>query len=105
MALALASSGDRRGAHMTSGHTDLMWASQYGHKAVVELLLEGNYGTTVLFLASMQGHETVVKLLLEAGADVNAGSDDGHTASKKAYREGHKALAKLLTEAEANSQI
>ena len=59
-----------------AGRRYLSW--QFGHKTVIELLLENgsktdtkdNQGHTPLSIAAMNGHEVVAQLLLEKGADV-----------------------------------
>jgi ankyrin repeat protein len=54
--------------------TSLSWAGQYGHDAVVKLLLDSRkanvdsrdkYGWTPLSWATSNGHDAVVKLLLD----------------------------------------
>jgi ankyrin repeat protein len=63
--------------HQRPGQTPLSYAEEYGHEAVVKLLLEkgaeleskSDYGQTPLSYAAQYRHEVVVKLLLEKGAD------------------------------------
>ena len=67
----------------SSGLTPLMWAARYGHKEVVQLLLQQEdtqpdisdmeYGRTALSWAAGSGHEGVVKLLL-GGQFADSGS-------------------------------
>ena len=60
-------------ARDSDGRTPLSWATESGHEAVVELLLEkgaslssrDNYGRTPLSRAAGMGHENIIKLLLE----------------------------------------
>ena len=59
------------------GNTPIGWAAEYGHKDVVELLIElksdvnksGSDRYTPLMVAANRGHLDVVKVLLEHGAD------------------------------------
>lgn len=87
---AAAKSGDKAGVEraLAAGvpvdagtryqQTALMFAAQYGHLDVVELLIEKGaninqkdtfYGVTPLMAAMQDGHVAVMKLLLEKGAD------------------------------------
>jgi ankyrin repeat protein len=67
--------------------TDLSWAAEKGHEAVVQLLLwngaelesEEYGGQTPLSLAAWTGQEAVVRLLLEKGADVESKSSRSGT--------------------------
>jgi ankyrin repeat protein len=66
------------------GRTALIWASDFGHEKVVQILLnagadvnaqaqgvrDGN--SNALYEASAGGHEKVVQILVDRGADVNA---------------------------------
>ncbi|KAH7109242.1 ankyrin repeat-containing domain protein, partial [Dactylonectria estremocensis] len=57
------------------GVTPLLLASQYGHEAVVKVLIENGadvkssnkHGSAPLFWASGNSHEGVVKVLIEKG--------------------------------------
>jgi ankyrin repeat protein len=62
------------------GRTALIWASEYGHEKVMQILVDvgadinaqgGVYGNA-LCAASVGGHEKVVQMLVDVGADVNA---------------------------------
>ena len=63
-----------------NGRTALIWASEYGHERVVQMLLDkgadvnaqGDFYGNALQAASYRGHEGVVQMLLGKGADVNA---------------------------------
>lgn len=86
------------------GWTALMFASRYGHKDIVELLLErgtvidekNNRGSTPLMIASAYGHKDVVKLLLYNKAAVDERNSGGSTALMYASMNGHKNIVKLL---------
>jgi ankyrin repeat protein len=51
--------------------------------------------------AAANGNIDVTKLLVENGADLEAESEDGHTALMYAMEEGHTEIAELLEEAGA----
>jgi len=91
------------------GFTPLYWASEHGHKNVVELLIaEGadvnavNGGRfmeqTALHIAVSYGHDDIVEILLANGADVNARTYSGKTALEMAAKKGHVKIAELLRE-------
>ena len=75
----------------------LQIASQQGHHALVQLLLDhevdrdvtNTHGMHSLHLAAANGHTEVVRLLLSHGADVNAQADDGSTAMHLSCTHGH----------------
>ena len=79
-------------------------ASEYGHKKIVELLIEkgadvngkDNYGSPVLSYAAYKGHEDVVELLIMKGADVNEKSDRGISALHDAANYGQVEVMALL---------
>ncbi|RPB06611.1 ankyrin, partial [Morchella conica CCBAS932] len=58
----------------------LHWASEGGHKAVVDVLLshsadinvKDRWGMTAIYYASEAGHRAVVEVLLSHGADIGA---------------------------------
>ncbi|RFU32928.1 hypothetical protein B7463_g3428, partial [Scytalidium lignicola] len=90
------------------GRTPLSWVAEYGHEAVVKLLVERNdvesdskdkYGRTPLVWAAIKGHEAIVKLLVERD-DVEADSKDrsGRTPLSRAAENGFEAVVKLLLE-------
>ncbi|KAK4039275.1 ankyrin repeat domain-containing protein 17 [Parachaetomium inaequale] len=86
--------------------TPLSWAAEYGHEAVVKLLLDtgkvdvnakDDYGATVLMHAATNGEKAVVKLLLDTGkVDVNAKDHHRGTALRGAAANGEEAIVKLL---------
>ena len=91
------------------GYTPLYWASEFGHKNIVELLIaEGadvnavNGGRfveqTALHIAVSYGHHDIVQILLANGADVNAKSYNGRTALDMVIRKGHVKIVELLRE-------
>ena len=92
--------------------TPLSWAAEYGHEAVVRLLLERDgvdinsrdnlyeHNKTPLIWAAENGHEAVVRLLLERdGVDINA-KDSYHEKTPLiwAAENGHEAVVRLLLE-------
>jgi len=68
-------------------YTPLHLASRYGHKPVVEYLLEKgadleartNKKETPLFLAAAANHRAIAAVLIDKGADVNARDENGWT--------------------------
>jgi ankyrin repeat protein len=86
--------------------TPLSYAAEYGHEAMVALLLEkgaeldtkDTYGWTPLSYAAGSGHEAVVKLLLEKGAELEIKDTDGWTPLSYAARNGREAVVELLLE-------
>lgn len=83
-----------------SNETPLIYASQYGHEKIAELLInhaadvnaEGDMSYTPLQTASACGHEEVVKLLICKGADVKG----DWLAFRGAANLGHWKIARLL---------
>lgn len=95
---------------MTSYGTPLHEAARYGHKTVVEFLLDskaevnapvGNEKTP-LHMAAGNGHKDVAELLLSSGADVNAKDGDGKTALHMAAENGFENVVRLLVAKRAN---
>ncbi|KAH7114778.1 ankyrin repeat-containing domain protein [Dactylonectria estremocensis] len=102
----------------TEHFMDLMLASYFGHRVVVQLLLEKvveieaediEHGRTPLSWAAGNGHEATVKLLLKKGADVESKDEVGWTPLLLAAENGHRykygrgplayeAIVKLLLE-------
>lgn len=88
------------------GATALSYAAEYGHKNMIEFLLENKANVNVrthqnetpLMFASWKGHNEIVSLLLENGADVNAESNKGKTALMIAAECGRTKAVKLLLE-------
>jgi ankyrin repeat protein len=84
----------------------LLQAAEYGHKALVRLLLKtgkvdvdmkDHLGRTPLFWAAKCGHQDVVQLLLKTGkVDVSTKDEKGCTLLYKAAERGHKAIVRLL---------
>jgi hypothetical protein len=82
----------------------LLWASTYGYKDVVKLLLMDGAnvrvndwrGRSALSCAAGNGHETIVELLLEANAAVNTDDEENRTPLSWAAGNGHEAIVKLL---------
>ena len=91
------------------GKTPLLWAAQYGHEAVVRLLIERDGvdinakdrdGRTPLSWAVRKGYRAVVRLLIErVGVDINVKDNmDGQTPLSWAARHGYEATVRLLIE-------
>ena len=90
-----------------AGFTPLIWAAQYGHEQMVELLLAQKNvdpdrsdtpdNRSPLWWAALNGHEGVLKLLL-AREDVNPERRDnyGQTPFSHAAAKGHEGVLKLL---------
>ncbi len=88
------------------GFTLLHYASYKGHRAVVELLLDGGAyigavsqgGLTALHWAARLGHRAVVELLLARGAQIDAVTHDCLTARHLAAMNGHRGVVERLLE-------
>jgi len=70
------------------GETALIKAARFGHKDIVETLLQNNAdvnaksknGTTALIIAIQGNHKETVEILLQNNANVNEKSTNGRTA-------------------------
>ena len=92
------------------GWTSLMWACFYGHKDVIQLLMDhsdrielnarSNLGMTAFILACSIGHKDVVKLLLDHSEtiELNTRYNNGVTGFILACFNGRKDVVKLLLE-------
>jgi len=89
------------------GFTPLIWASQYGHEGMVELLLaqknvdpdlpDTSDNQSPLSWASENGHEAALKLLLaREDVDPESRDNDGQTSFLHAAHGGHEGILKLL---------
>ena len=86
--------------------TPLIWASRYGHEAVVEQLLRMRnikpdfadtlYHRTPLSWAAERGHESIVQLLLGHSVDPNTKCDQGRTPLLWAVNSRQESIVKLL---------
>lgn len=95
--------------------TPLLYASERGHEAIVDLLLENNaqvdtkdtqYGRTPLSWAAKNGHEAIVHLLLEKNAQVDTkDAEYGRTPLSWAARNGYKAIVRLLLKKNAQVDV
>ena len=92
------------------GYSALMWASEYGHKEVAELLLDKGAqvdlpsanGSTSMIMASRKGHKEVVELLFDRGAKVEVELRGGaKSALAAASRNRHKEVSVLLPDRSA----
>ena len=86
------------------GNSPLHWACEYGHKQIVELLInhgvklnvKNSLGHTELMLAAWNGYVCTTKRLLAYGARINAKTKEGFTCLHFAAHEGHVDVIKLL---------
>lgn len=88
-----------------NGWTPLIFASRYGFKDIVSLLIDKGVdinlksiinNTTVLMHASIGGHLDIVKMLLDAGANINEKDKYGNTALTWSLSNGHNDVVELL---------
>ena len=93
-----------------NGRTALIWASEYGHEKVVQMLVDlgadvnaqgGEYGNA-LCAASAAGHEKIVQILVDAGANVNAQGGSNGNALCAASATGHEKIVQILVDAGAD---
>ena len=88
-----------------TGYTPLHWASNNGHFAVVEYLVQqgadihrlANCGSLAVHRAAAMGHLNVVKLLVEAGVDYNKLNNNGWSPLYEAAHNGHLEVVQYLT--------
>lgn len=93
-------------------HTTLTIASDGGHKAVVQYLLDRNASVegsldvkwTPLLAAAKGGHTDIVRLLLDRNANIEARDDDQWTPLIYAASKGHTDIARLLLDQNANTE-
>ncbi|KAK8066884.1 hypothetical protein PG997_013631 [Apiospora hydei] len=90
-------------ARNVDGASSLCLASERGHKATVDLLIEKRAdleikkkGGTALLLAVKGGYEDIAEVLIKNGADVKIGDSDGFTPLWHASYQGRGRLVGLL---------
>ena len=94
------------------GFTALIYAAKYGHKRVVELLLERGahaeerdwWGKTVLMYSAELENPAISLVLLNHGASVHPKDQYGDTALSCASKKGQETVVKLLLQQGANDQ-
>ena len=87
-----------------NGRTRLHWAAFFGHKKVVQLLLErgadpnmaSGHGETPLHNCAQRGHLDVVKLLLDRGGGINSMRINGVTPLHAAVEKDNKDVVRFL---------
>ncbi|CDK31041.1 ankyrin repeat domain-containing protein [Candidatus Babela massiliensis] len=95
------------------GFTVLTWASGYGYKEIVAILIKlgaNVNGTnkcekTALTWASSNGHKEILELLIKAGADVNIPDQFGYTALMHACQKGCRDIVEILIEKDASINV
>jgi hypothetical protein len=93
--------------------TPLIYASIYGYKEIVELLvkkgvdisIQDKSGFTALTYALEHGYKNIVEILIQAGADINAKDNCGFTALIYASIHGYKNIVQLLIQVGADVNI
>ncbi|KAJ5934102.1 hypothetical protein N7466_003649 [Penicillium verhagenii] len=103
-----------KGAHVNTmdlhGQTALMYAIQFSHMHLVDLLLayDANAvhmsakGDTALSIAAARGSEKLVRMLLERGTLVDGSKNIGKTALSQAAECGHENVVRMLFNAGAD---
>lgn len=87
-----------------NGETALTFASFYGDKEIVQLLLENganideknNFGSTALMLAVLWGQKEMLELLIKLGANINEKDKYGKTPLEVARENGHEKIITIL---------
>ena len=88
------------------GRTPLSRAAEWGHKAIVQSLIEqgaevdskDNKGRTPLSWAAEKGEEAKIRLLIKQGAEVDSKDNRGRTPLSWAVELGEEAVIELLIE-------
>lgn len=85
------------------GQTPLLTAAEKGYFDIIEILIKhkANYCETVLDIAIRNGHLKAVKFLIDKGANVNARTVNGETASTIAWRNGQLKIVEALRDADS----
>jgi ankyrin repeat protein/WD40 repeat protein len=94
--------------------TGLLTAAYYGHKKIVEFLLDNGslieesyslpWGFTAIHFAVIEGHMEVVHLLLDKGANIEAETYKEETPLDLALSRNNESIVQLLLEKGANFQ-
>ncbi len=89
----------------SSGCTPLHDAAQFGHKQVIERLLNvknldidatDKQGMTALHLAISRGYEEICKYLIDNGASINTATKERRTCLHLAVDAGHTDIVSLV---------
>ena len=94
------------------GWTPLIFASDNGHKEIVEMLMRAGadiekadkYGWTPLIVAINNGHKEIVEILIRAGADIEKANKYGWTPLIIASNNGYKEIVEMLIRAGADME-
>lgn len=106
IAALLIANGANVNASMFEGSTPLILASEYGHLAIVQLLIDNNanirataqgyFNATALHLACQYGHLKIAHLLILNGADINAKETGKYTPLMLARKNNHNDICDLI---------
>ncbi|KAF4340691.1 beta transducin [Fusarium beomiforme] len=96
-----------------NGDTALILAARYGHRSMVELLLQfgakinvrSAEGDTALAVAAHRGHASLVQYLIEVGADIELRNINGNTPLAIAARKGNEDVIRVLLDQGANIEV
>lgn len=87
------------------GITPLCMATMYGHKKVVQVLinadadieLQDDSGRTPLHIASLYGNVKIAQALIAAGANLRITTSNGYTPKETAHILGHRLIVDLIS--------
>ncbi len=93
-----------------NGLTAMHYASSYGHKNIIEILLDSGANihaydakkATPLHSAASGGYSDITRLLLDRGAVIDEKDEHGWTPFHKAARNGHVSVVRELLESGAD---